>query len=94
MTRTSVLKTYKRKGYIVTHHEQRTRHAHCHHFIIHDLGALYLPKARHLARLFIPLKAPNGFIRRIIAVKSGTSGIKSMWYQLDIQYQTVKKEKK
>ena len=78
--------TYKRKGYVVTHDVQRMDSCHSHRFVIHDFGAICIPKARHLIRVFIPLKLRCGKVRKIISVAKGVHDTRSIWYKIDIQY--------
>lgn len=92
MTRTSKTNTYLRRGYMVTHHIQRTSNAHEHFFVVHDRGGLIVPKSRHLIRMFIPRKSADGRHRTVRSITSGMSGVHSIWYQVEIQY--LKEEKK
>jgi hypothetical protein len=77
---------YQRRGYSVKHHIQRTANAKEHLFQIHDQGAAYLPKLRHLIRMFIPKISVDGKRRTIVSPSSGVSGAHSFWYKMIVKY--------
>lgn len=79
---------YQRKGYLIKHHSQRTPNGHDHHFTVVDQGARYIPKSRHLIRMFVP-RYKDGTRRTVLGVQSGVNGIHSIWYSISIQYRRV-----
>jgi len=78
---------YQRRGYHVKHHVQRLNLGGFEHlFMLVDQGAKYLPKPKHLIRMFITSQLPGEIMRHICHVSAGTHDMHCIWYRVIVKY--------